>query len=406
MLRSLVGSEMCIRDRIGMTIPEQQNVFDAFQQANSRISQRYGGSGLGLDIVRDSLKQLGGTIRVASVKNKGSKFTFDLPVRIPIDSTVATKPFSNSLVGAETPSRVQQHGVLVVDDDDMVRQVLHEQLSSCLGCKVSEASNGQTGLEQAGVERFAIILMDVNMPVLGGLEATQRIRDGGGLNATTPIVGLSANVLAADVQAARAVGMDAYLTKPYTLSELSRIILKLTDPEGSSTESDEAQEVEAVVRCKPVARSNGLGLGPKESLCAVVPVAKPLAPHGGRDVKPVLVVDDEVGVRDVLVDMISIVAPELIITQLDHGQAAVELSRETEFGLIFTDLHIPGMDGIEMVAAIRSGSANMDTPVVLVSGTAVSSHIETAMEAGMDSFLPKPFTIQDVENHLIRYQLV
>eukprot|EP00656_Telonema_subtile_P021495 TRINITY_DN2253_c0_g1_i1.p1 TRINITY_DN2253_c0_g1~~TRINITY_DN2253_c0_g1_i1.p1 ORF type:complete len:706 (+),score=122.89 TRINITY_DN2253_c0_g1_i1:87-2204(+) len=253
---------------IGMSPDEQSKLFVPFSQANAEIGDKYGGSGLGLDIVQRSLQDLGGTVRLESVQGKGSTFTFELPVELlPSDSEKQPSAHSSGSAASRTAvnkaARVVSHqkrsvfgvpledfaespdsgpveisqrrqrrksrGVLIVDDDSRVRDVLREQLVSMLDCRVTAASNGSEAVQIVEGTVFDLIIMDINMPVLGGLDATKAIRAGSTKNASTPIVGFSANSLEADLELAKNVGMDAYLTKPYRLAELCETVSEFTE---------------------------------------------------------------------------------------------------------------------------------------------------------------------------------
>eukprot|EP00656_Telonema_subtile_P021504 TRINITY_DN2253_c0_g2_i9.p1 TRINITY_DN2253_c0_g2~~TRINITY_DN2253_c0_g2_i9.p1 ORF type:complete len:751 (+),score=174.38 TRINITY_DN2253_c0_g2_i9:143-2395(+) len=261
---------------IGMTTDEQQRLFSPFSQANSSIEQQYGGSGLGLHIVRQSLQQVGGTIGVESAKHKGSTFTFELPVAVALgdsepaasgsEEAIATtldsaprRPRRPSREETDTASlrqrtefgvrledivesgktaptnlaqrrhRRRSRSVLIVDDDVGVLEVLREQLGSVLDCTVTAAANGAEAVARTQEQQFDLIIMDINMPVLDGLGATRAIRAESVKNGSTPIVGFSGNSLEADLQLAEAAGMDTYLTKPYKLAELCEVISQYTD---------------------------------------------------------------------------------------------------------------------------------------------------------------------------------
>eukprot|EP00656_Telonema_subtile_P017933 TRINITY_DN19673_c0_g1_i1.p1 TRINITY_DN19673_c0_g1~~TRINITY_DN19673_c0_g1_i1.p1 ORF type:complete len:747 (-),score=189.20 TRINITY_DN19673_c0_g1_i1:344-2584(-) len=226
---------------IGMTEEEQGHIFSAFSQANPQIKAQYGGSGLGLGIVRQSLKEMGGSIRVQSEKGHGSTFTFELPVGRGQDTELASPlatPFAGELTELMDPSgshlRRRKKRVLIAEDDSLLRELLQEQLSDAMECEVSTAANGEEAVHQAGLEKFDLILMDVNMPVMCGLAATRAIREGSGseykINAHTPILGLSGNSSDGDVQLGMEAGMDCYLTKPYQFRELCEAIQEHTSP--------------------------------------------------------------------------------------------------------------------------------------------------------------------------------
>eukprot|EP00658_Telonema_sp_P-2_P048952 TRINITY_DN3722_c0_g1_i4.p1 TRINITY_DN3722_c0_g1~~TRINITY_DN3722_c0_g1_i4.p1 ORF type:complete len:893 (+),score=191.84 TRINITY_DN3722_c0_g1_i4:195-2873(+) len=440
---------------IGMNEEEQAKVFRPFSQANSGIEAKYGGTGLGLNIVQQSLQRAGGAIRVKSVKHQGSTFTFELPVLVaaegqdrdnqvqlqePTQAASALirfdKPRWRSKFGVrledfvESPRRKRRgsRNVLIVDDDVGVREVLREQLGSVLDCKVTTASNGAEAVRVASEQRFDLIVMDINMPVMGGLDATRAIRAGGesAENASTPIVGLSGNSLGTDMELAKQAGMDNYLTKPYNLAELCEVVSQYTQSMAGSRwawfpsrDSNEKPGVEEdPPRCGGMhAVFPGRDSNEKPGVEEDPPRCGGMHTVRSRGVDPerqsVLVVDDEVRVRTMLADLVALLAPAAMVTQARDGLEAVQLASEATFDLIFTDLHMPGLNGMEVTRRIHktTGSPNARTPIVLVTGTA--DDLETTLlssnshdSVGWHAAISKPYSMDDIERVLRDVKIV
>ena len=221
-----------VRDTgIGMSEDQISRLFQPFHQADTSITRRYGGTGLGLSICKRLMELMQGDITVTSQPGRGSTFALRLALRLaPANWQPPTNvpPISqNQLVGRR---------ILVVEDDSLNR-IIARTLLERAGAHVEEAEQGLMALElidKQGTKAWDLILMDIHMPELDGLEATQRIRarpDG----AAIPIIGLSASTFPEDIAATQAVGMNAHLGKPvnpHTLfTELARWLpVTETDP--------------------------------------------------------------------------------------------------------------------------------------------------------------------------------
>jgi CheY-like chemotaxis protein len=205
---------------IGIREDKLEAIFDAFAQADSSTTRRYGGTGLGLSICKQLTTLLGGQIRVVSEVGKGSCFSFDVQVRRPAeDETVLAVARRASSSALELPTRPLR--VLLVEDN-VVNQRLALALLARGGHEVILARDGLEAVEAATRGDVDVILMDMQMPVLGGVEATERIRAEERRlgRRRVPILALSAAAMQADREAGLAAGMDDYLTKPVRAAEL------------------------------------------------------------------------------------------------------------------------------------------------------------------------------------------
>ena len=198
---------------IGLSQDSMSRLFQKFTQADSSISRRFGGTGLGLAISRELVELMGGTIGVDSVLGQGSRFHFVLTLpkadrqTTPASATARTEP-------PPPPRRPgRKLHVLVVDDNKINRQ-LATVLLETEGHRVSTASNGREAVEAAMRDDFDAILMDVQMPVMDGVQATRRIRALPPPKSAVRIIALTADALAGADERYRAAGMDAYVSKP------------------------------------------------------------------------------------------------------------------------------------------------------------------------------------------------
>jgi two-component system, sensor histidine kinase len=201
---------------IGLTRAEIKRLFRPFTQANAEIARRYGGAGLGLAVVKSLAKLMGGDLTVTSTPGRGS--TFCLSIMLPI----ATADTSGSPHAQQTKTPMRRLAILCAEDNPYGRVILNTILTE-LGHRADFVASGEEAVE--AVKRgYDVVLMDVTLPGIDGLEATRRIRALSSDAASTPIVGISGRTEGGDEQAARAAGMDSYLRKPVSPSALSEVI--------------------------------------------------------------------------------------------------------------------------------------------------------------------------------------
>ena len=208
-----------VRDSgIGIAPERLEHMFDAFQQADTSISRRYGGTGLGLSIARTLAERMGGTLHASSEEGVGSVFTLEIPL-----------PFSlrSEDVQAQTQNDVASGGdqeVLLVEDNPVNQTVIEAMLRS-LGYRVTLVGDGAQAVQRFDARRFSAVLMDCRLPVMDGYEATRQIRRHMPQNGT-PIIALTANALQGDREACLQAGMNDYLAKPFKRADLERVLLR------------------------------------------------------------------------------------------------------------------------------------------------------------------------------------
>lgn len=202
---------------VGIPVAAQAHLFERFRQADSSTARRFGGTGLGLSITRALVELMNGQVDFSSVEGLGSTFwaSFMAPVAAPVGEAAPEERF------------LQGVRLLLVEDNPTNRLVARTLLTR-LGAEVAEAEDGRIGLEAARDGGFDLILMDVQMPNMDGVEATRAIRALRGPAAEVPIIGLTANVMTHQQAAYRAAGMNGVVAKPINaaalLTEIARIL--------------------------------------------------------------------------------------------------------------------------------------------------------------------------------------
>jgi CheY-like chemotaxis protein len=202
---------------IGLTRAEIGRLFRPFAQANADIARRFGGAGLGLAVVKVLAKLMGGELTVTSTPGRGSRFRF--AAVLPIAPAAAAAENAPARQSAAPRRRLK---ILCAEDNPYGRVILNTILTE-LGHGADFAGSGEEAVSAAG-RGYDVVLMDITMPGIDGLEATRRIRALAGTAGGIPIIGISGRTAAGDEAAARQAGMNSYLRKPISPSTLSEAI--------------------------------------------------------------------------------------------------------------------------------------------------------------------------------------
>jgi CheY-like chemotaxis protein/two-component sensor histidine kinase len=213
----------------GIGIPPQAQVglFQSFEQADNSMTRKYGGTGLGLAICKRLVQLMGGEIGVESAPGSGSTFWFVVPLKKREPGAVTPAPTLSSL-SAEQRLQTEFAGTRVlVAEDEPITQIVTRGLLEDVGLVVDLAEDGQQALQLARQNHYALILMDMQMPVMNGVEATQAIRSLGvdSLNQTTPILAMTANAFDEDRETCLAAGMNEHISKPVDPEKLYETLL-------------------------------------------------------------------------------------------------------------------------------------------------------------------------------------
>jgi signal transduction histidine kinase/AmiR/NasT family two-component response regulator len=204
---------------IGIPAEAQGKLFGAFSQVDGSIARRFGGTGLGLAISRRLVEAMGGEIGVDSEVGRGSIFWLELPLPEAAPQPVVAVVAANA--PAVAPLRI------LLAEDNPVNQMVGVKLLSRQGHQVVVAGNGAEAVEAVAAGEYDLVLMDMQMPGLDGLEATARIRALPGAKARVPIVAMTANAMTRDRDRCLAAGMDDYVSKPVDMSKLTAVLARV-----------------------------------------------------------------------------------------------------------------------------------------------------------------------------------
>ena len=324
---------------IGMSQAQVENLFRAFSQADSSVTRKYGGTGLGLIISKRLVEMMGGSISVDSRQQVGSTFSFN--VRLGVDTA--------------HPDPVQKPGyrVLVVDDNDLALSVLASLLKKH-GCIVATASSGAAALAMLHAPnniRVDCVMVDLNMPDMDGLALAHHIRDEKGAPAKLVMV-TGENVHASRYRYALG-DFDAIIEKPATFARIGEVL-------------------------------NDLQHSPHPPPAEATSHAAPLA--GLR----ILVAEDVPTNQLIMRDLLESLGAT--VDMADNGQLAVEQLAAAGKGLdlILMDIQMPEMDGMEATRRIRAGQVRADIPIIALTAHALEDERQRAIASGMNDFLTKP----------------
>jgi PAS domain S-box-containing protein len=343
-----------VRDSgIGMTPEQAARLFQAFSQADTSTTRKYGGTGLGLSISKKLVEMIGGNIWVESKYGEGSNFLFTAWFDLGSAET-GRKRFIPDLAGIR---------VLVVDDNAQAREILTESLRA-FALNVHSVSSGEDAIRELvsadSLGPYQLVLMDWRMPGLDGLETSRTIKRGNRLKHAPKIVMVTA-FGREDIRAeAEKLGIDGFLLKPVSMSLLYDTLLDL------------------------------FGVARRETL-SLASIDKDAHLHDARGIRILLVEDNEVN-QQVVREILESAGASVRIA--NHGGEAVEILVGAEqplpFDVVLMDLQMPEMDGITATRLLRAKPQLRGLPIIAMTADAMAEAVQACIEAGMNDHVAKP----------------
>ncbi|MFC1975188.1 ABC transporter substrate-binding protein [Chloroflexota bacterium] len=340
---------------IGISPDQQQLIFEAFAQADSSTTRKFGGTGLGLAISAQLVNIMGGRIWIESQVDQGS--TFHFTARFGLRREAAPEPLPEQAVLKGLP-------VLIVDDNATNRRILQEMLTTWK-MEPTVVDSGPAALAamkraQISGKPFALILVDAMMPEMDGFTLAKQIKQNSALNKTT-IMMLSSADRPDDAARCQTLGLATYLTKPIIQSDLLDALLTALNV-----------------------------------LPAAISEPPPAPSHSPSTSQPlhILVAEDNVVNQRLVAGILEKQNHTLVIT--NNGYEVLDALGQESFDLILMDVQMPKMDGIETTVTIREKEQSTKTHIPIVAMTAhVMKHDrERCLVAGMDAYLPKPIQLE------------
>jgi len=344
-----------VRDTgIGIAPEKQGLIFDAFAQADASTTRRFGGTGLGLSISRQLVALMKGKIWLESQLGQGTQVHFTVEFQCANETSLA--PAGNFDFASLA--------VLVVDDHAASRRILSETLARS-GVKTATAESGVAALDLLARQPFDLLLLDVQMPGMSGMELAARIRK---MWPDHParIVVLNSMRRRADMDLCLKLKIDAYLSKPVKNSDLFKIIRKLFSVPGVEAPPENALE----------------------------------RPASLQNLRILLAEDNQIN-QKVAARMLERLGHS--VTFAGNGKEALACMKAQTFELILMDVQMPEMDGLEATRAIREWEAGKShIPIIALTAHAMDSHRDECLTAGMDSYLAKPIRFDQLKLEIDR----
>jgi two-component system, sensor histidine kinase and response regulator len=349
---------------IGIAPQAQARIFEQFSQADGSTTRQHGGTGLGLAISRRLVTLMGGSLKVESALGAGSTLIVEL--RLPLARDAA--------LGAATGEALAGVRVLVVDDNQTNRDILLHQLQGW-GMQVRCADSGVMALglldEACRAGRpFDLAVLDMHMPRMDGLELASVIQGHAAL-ATTKLVMLSSTYCSVSAHERQQAGLLRFLTKPVGRTNLHRMLTE-------------------TIACGALTPSQ-------------VPAQVPADPAVPRLQGHVLLVEDNPINQGVAKAMLAKMG--LQVTLAEDGSQGVARVRAAHFDVVLMDCQMPVMDGFEATAAIRGlpDGRGLSLPIVALTANALEGDEQACLDAGMNAFMAKPYTLAALRTAVIRW---
>jgi CheY-like chemotaxis protein/HPt (histidine-containing phosphotransfer) domain-containing protein len=349
-----VTLQFSVRDTgIGMTAEQQNKLFQAFSQADTSTTRKYGGTGLGLTISKRLVNMMGGEIWIESEPGQGTTFHFTAGFGLGKETVKRHFEPSPDLRGLK---------VLVVDDNATSREILQDILES-FSFEVYLSASGKEALEE--IERadqekpFELVIMDWKMPGMDGIEASRRIKSHQKLTKIPAIILVTAYGREEIMRQADEIGLEGFLLKPVNSSVLFDAVMQALGKEAQVVSQTGRQKVQSA-----------------EELNAI---------SGAR----VLLVEDNEINQQVAQEILQ--GAGIIVTVVNNGQEGVDAARQNQYDAILMDIQMPVMDGYAATNAIRNLKSEIrNVPILAMTAHAMAGDEQKSLDAGMNDHVTKP----------------
>jgi signal transduction histidine kinase/CheY-like chemotaxis protein len=350
----------------GIPRDKQARIFEAFTQADSSTTRRYGGTGLGLAICQQLVHLMNGQIGVDSEEGSGSTFHFTATFALQQNAKLNLPVEMSSLAGMRA---------LVVDDNATNRCILQEVLASW-HMRPAVADSGAAGLAEmeraaAAGEPFRLALLDLMMPEMDGFELAKRIRVNSNF-ADCALIMISSAARSGDAERCRELGIARYLTKPVVQADLAETILGV------------------------------VGAGVVQEVFAGASAESSVDAPAGRSI---LLVEDGLVNQRVAVGLLRRQGHDVAVA--NDGQEAIEALAKRSFDIVLMDVQMPTLDGFQAAQIIRQNEreSGRHTPIVAMTASAMKGDRERCLEAGMDGYVSKPIDPQQLYQAIEEFAL-
>lgn len=326
---------------IGLDREEQRRIFDAFTQADSSTTRLFGGTGLGLYISKSLAQLMGGDLTIESEKSVGSCFTLTIDAGATSEAMyiISAGNLKQLMDEYKANAKVQKvpkfQGKVLVAEDNPENQMLIDRLLSDTGLQVDLVSDGQQAVTSAETGEYDLILLDMQMPVMGGEEAASILREKG---FERPIIAFTANVMKHQIDDYLKIGFSQVVEKPISQDQLYSVLQAvLNDSSSQGT---------------------------------------------------VLVVEDNTVNQMLLQRMVQKANPKLKVVVANNGEEALKIVEQEAVNLVFMDMEMPIMGGLEATEKLRANAYS--GPIYMISGNVDVGYKQQSLAAGADGHLAKP----------------
>lgn len=352
---------------IGMTDEQIGRLFEAFSQADTSTTRKYGGTGLGLSISKKLTGMMGGEIWVESEIGKGSTFSFT--VKLNKQTEVDERKFVPAV-------DLRGMRVLVCDDNETAIEVMRDALES-FSFKVTTAESGKQAielLETQGVNPYELVIMDWMMPELNGIQTFEKIKESDKIKTPPSVIMVSAYGHEEVVEKAKTVGFKAYLLKPVSYSLLFDTIMEVFGKEVSRKARQISDGIKYEVELEKI--------------------------EGSR----VLLTEDNETNQQVATELLE--GAGFIVEIAKNGQESIDMAIKAEQGyydIVLMDLQMPVLDGYGATKGIREKIKEEDLPIVAMTADVMTGVKEKCLELGMQDFVMKPIDPDELFGALVRW---